>query len=315
MKIAIDVMGSDLGPAEIIAGALRWSADEKQQVVLVGAPKLIEQELGRHDCSSQMIECVPAGEVIYMDESPVNAIRKKKDASIVVGIELLKNGKADALVSCGNTGAQMAAALFILGRIPGVERTPIAIPFPNIAGGLSILIDGGANVDCNAKQLAQFALLGYVYAKEVLQVPEPKVALLNNGTEAKKGNNACVGAYQLINDQGLVNFIGNVEGRDLLKGTCDVIVCDGFIGNIVLKTLEGTALMAAKLIAEDGKPVPRALAKLDYRSIGGAPLLGLNGISIVCHGSSNSEAVYNGLQSAKFCVENNIVEKQKLLLS
>lgn len=315
MKIAVDIMGSDLGPAEIIAGAIQWSIENQQPVILVGPEAILAEELEKYDFPAELIEVVPASETITMEDVPATAVRAKKDASVVVATKLVHEKQADALVSCGNTGAQMASALLMFGRIAGVERPPLAIPLPNIRGGITLLVDGGANVDCSAKQLLEFALLGQVYAAEVFKIPTPKVALLNNGSEAKKGNRVTAAAHQLIAAQAGLHFIGNLEGREVLTGMCDILVCDGFVGNIVIKALEGVVGLAAKSILAMGNAIPEAITRLDYRQIGGVILLGLKGISMVCHGSSNREAVYSGMQAARFCVENEVVAKQTQALA
>ncbi len=311
MKIAVDIMGSDLGPAEIIAGAIKWSNDQKKNIILVGSSDIITEELSHLDYNNTLVEVAAATEVIEMDESPVSAIRKKKDSSLVIATAMVKEKKADAMLSCGNTGAQMAAALFVLGRLPGVERPPLPIPLPNLKGKITLMLDGGANVDCSPKQLLCFAQLGSVYSQQVLGNLKPQIAILNNGSEANKGNNLSINTYQLLAEQKNLNFTGFIEGREVLMGKSDVIVCDGFVGNIVLKSLEGMALLIAKAIMESGGKIPDLISNLDYRKIGGVPLLGVEGITIVCHGSSNKEAVYSGLQAACNCVENDIIFKQK----
>jgi len=316
MRIAVDVMGGDYAPGEIIAGALKWAQKSDSCILLVGARDLIEKELKSYEYDPSRVNIVDAPEVIGMDESPVTAIRKKKNSSIVVATNLVKENLADAVVSCGSTGAQMAAALFILGRIEDIERPPIVASILNSAGSFSLLVDIGANVDCRPKQLLQFAVLGKVYASISLGIENPRVALLNNGEEENKGNSLSVEAYSLFREKAELNFVGNIEGRDLFSGKSDVIVCDGFTGNIVLKTIEGMAIFMAEGIARElGGKLPRIFSEWDYTRIGGAPLLGVNGVSIVCHGSSKREAVFSGINIAENCVKNGIVEKQKKALS
>lgn len=311
MKIAVDVMGSDRGPGEVIAGAWKWAEETGNQVFLVGGADVVEREMQLAGVNSDLVRCVPASEVITMDESPAHALRKKKDASIVIATGLVKQGLADAVLSCGSTGAQMAAAIFILGRMEGVERSPIVTQLPGVQEKGTLLVDVGANVDCRPRQLLQFAVLGKTYATIVTGNPEPSVALLSNGEEEGKGNSVSVETYELLKKQNSLNFVGNIEGRDLLLGKPDVVVCDGFVGNVVIKTLEGAAMFIARAVVKEFSRLPAVFDKLDYTKIGGAPLLGVNGISIVCHGSSNREAVYYGLRAAFECGQNGIVAMQR----
>ncbi len=317
MKIAVDVMGSDHGPEEVVAGALRWSMETGHSIMLVGDIEAIKDELNNSSYDGHKVEIVAATEVIGMDESPALALRKKKDASIVVATSLVKAGKADAVLSCGSTGAQMAAAIFILGRMDGVERPPIITKFPNSRGQYTLLADVGANVDCRPRQLLQFAILGKTYASIILGKDQPRVALLSNGEEEGKGNSVTTETYELLKMQSNLNFIGNIEGRDLLMGKSEVVVCDGFVGNIVLKTLEGLVMFMAQGIKSEFGRIPAFFEQLDYTKIGGAPLLGVNGISIVCHGSSKRDAVYAGMKAAEECVQNDIIalQNQELELS
>ena len=315
MKIALDVMGGDYAPVELLAGAMKWLQENEGQIILVGDQELINEELQQHSYDPSRLEVFHASQVIGMDESPAVALRKKKDASIVVASRLVKDGIADAVVSCGSTGAQMAAAIFILGRMEGIERPPIVAAIPGRGGKPTLLIDVGANVDCRPVQLVQFALLGQAYARGVMNLDNPRVGLLNNGEEEGKGNNLSIQTYELLSGQSGLNFIGNIEGRDLFNDKCDVIVCDGFTGNILLKALEGMALFLAAGIKEELGVIPATFAQLDYTQIGGAPLLGVNGISVVCHGSSRREAVCNALNIAADSIENRIVDKQLQELS
>ncbi len=312
MRIAVDVMGGDHAPGEVIAGAVKWAGrDRKNQVLLVGRSELIKNELQAWDYLPEQVGVVHAEQVIGMDESPAQAMRKKRDASIVIATGLVKQKQADAVLSCGSTGAQMAAAVFILGRMPGIERPPIVTPIPGSGHHPTLLIDSGANVDCKPLQLLQFAILGSTYAASVLGISRPRVALLNNGEEEGKGNTAAVQGYSLLKQQSGLHFVGNVEGRDLFADRADIVVCDGFTGNIVLKVVEGTAGFMSSLAMEELGKVPASFGRLDYQTVGGAPLLGVEGISIVCHGSSRREAVYNGMLAAQDCIRGNIVEMQR----
>lgn len=311
MRIAVDVMGSDYGPTEVIAGALKWAQETKESVSLVGPLSIIEKELQAYDYDTSLVNIVEADQVIEANESPALALRRKKGASIIVATKLVKEGKADAVISCGSTGGQMAAAIFILGRLEGIERPPIVANLPALNDQYSLLMDVGANVDCKPKQLLQFALLGKVYSESIMGINNPRVALLNNGQEEGKGNNLSIETYKLLQEQADLNFIGNIEGRHIFNYKSDVIVCDGFVGNITLKTIEGMAGFIAGNIMQETGDLPKFFKKLDYTQVGGAPLLGINGISIVCHGSSKREAVYNGLKVAKQCYTNRIVASQE----
>lgn len=314
MKIAVDVMGGDHAPQEIIPGAVKWAEETTSNVILVGRESEILKELDHLNYDPSRVEIINADEVIGMEESPAAALRKKKDASIVVATKLVKEKKADAILSCGNTGAQMAAAIFILGRMEGIDRPPVIGALPNLSGSLTFLVDIGANVDCKPRQLLQFAVLGNAYARLSAGLKSPRVGLLSNGSEAAKGNQATVEVHNLLQEHEGINFIGNIEGRDILGSMADIIVCDGFIGNIILKTIEGMALFLARGIQEETGHIPELFKKLDYTQVGGAPLLGIEGISIVCHGSSKREAVYNGMCIAEKSVNEKIVEAQKMAL-
>lgn len=322
MKIALDAMGGDYAPAEIVKGAVEAVQNYELEVILVGVVETIQAELAKYPPTDR-IEIFPASQVIGMNEHPAAAIRKKKDASIVVATRLVKENVAQAVVSAGSTGAQMAAALFGLGRLGGVDRPAIATVVPTPRGP-KIILDMGANVDCRAKHLVQFAFLGSVYAEQVLKITRPQVALLNIGEEETKGNEAVVTAYQILKGSSL-NFIGNVEGRELFNTPADVIVCDGFVGNVVLKLTEGLAStlfgllkeqfsrtwltkLGAALVLPGLKELKR---QLDYTEYGGAPLLGVDGVSIICHGSSQAKAIRHALRVARECVESSFVSVLK----
>lgn len=315
MKIAIDVMGGDHAPAEIIAGAVEWAKKSDDELLLTGKEDLIAETLQNYTYPADQIHIISASQVIEMDESPAVAMRKKKDASIVVATHLVKEGRADAVLSCGSTGAQMASALFILGRIENIDRPAIVASIPNHQGSHTLLVDVGANVDCRPQQLLQFALLGKAYAGIDLDINEPRIALLNNGEEETKGNSLALESYTLLKAQAGLNFIGNIEGRDIFSAKADVIVCDGFVGNILLKAIEGLAHEAVLSCLHELEKIPSFLSRFDYSRVGGAPLLGVEGISIVCHGSSKREAVYNGIKKARDCIVKDIVKKQKLALT
>ncbi len=326
MRIAVDAMGGDFAPEEIVKGALRAVGFYSDiTVILVGQKDKIIACLPETGITPQ-IEIYEASEVVGMDEHPASAIKKKKDSSIVVATKLVKEGEADALVSAGNTGAQMAAALLGLGRIKGINRPAIGTVIPTLREG-KLLLDVGANPDAKPENLLQYGVMGSIYAEKILGIKNPKVALLNIGSEEGKGNELVQAAYSLFKTSNL-NFIGNVEGRDIPYGTADVIVCDAFVGNIVLKTIEGMAsslfqLIKQKITANTVRKIGALLIKpglkeiahsLDYAEYGGAPLLGVNGTSIICHGSSNEKAIFNAIRVAKECVEEEIIDKIKIEL-
>jgi glycerol-3-phosphate acyltransferase PlsX len=313
MRIALDVMGGDHAPQEIVAGAVQWSQSSDTTLLLVGREDSVEREL--QDCSydHKKIIVVNASQVMEMDESAA-ALRTKKDSSIAVATRLVKEGKADAVVSCGSTGAQMAAAIFILGRLEHIERPPIVAVAPGAGGKICLLLDVGANVDCKPQQLLQFALLGRVYASILTGTDNPRVGLLNNGEEESKGNSLSLETHMLLKAHPGLNFVGNIEGRDLFFGKSDVVVCDGFDGNILLKSLEGMAMFLGKACYEEMGKLPSVFQQFDYSRVGGAPLLGVDGVSIVCHGSSKREAVFNGIRIAEQCVAREMVQRQILAL-
>lgn len=314
MIIALDAMGGDFAPEETVAGAVKWSQTADEVVLLVGQAEVLQRELVKYSYDPERVKVVHASQVMGMDE-PVAALRKKMDSSIAMATRLVKQGEADAVVSCGSTGAQMAAATLILGRMAGIERPPIVAEVPGVGGKKALLLDVGANVDCKPQQLAQFALLGGVYATTLKGTINPRVGLLNNGEEEGKGNKLSTETFTLLQHIKGINFIGNVEGRDLFFDRSDVIVCDGFVGNILLKAMEGFAqLTAAASMKEIGR-LPSLYAELDNRQVGGAPLLGVDGVSIVCHGSSRREAVCNGIRMAEQCVTRGMVQSQKAALS
>lgn len=310
MKIALDVMGGDYAPEEIIKGAQEAVElyPQLEKIFLVGDEKQINEYLQE---KHNKLEIIHASEVITMDEHPGNAYRKKKDASITVATKLVKNGDAHAVVSAGSTGAQMVSSLFGLGRIKGVDRPAIGTVLPTLEGG-KLLLDVGANADCKVQNLVQFAKMGSIYAEKILGIHNPKVALVNIGSESTKGNELVIKAYEQLANLPGINFIGNIEGRDIPKGNADVMVCDGFVGNVILKLMEGMASVFTQIIKEETNksfvskmgaglmlPALKGMKKrMDYSEYGGAPLLGVDGISIICHGSSKSKAIRNAIRVA-----------------
>ncbi len=323
LRIAIDAMGGDHSPDEIVAGAVSaLQANARLSVQLVGPEQPLEALLASVAADvRERIAIVPALEVIDNDEAPAMAVRRKKDASIVVATRLLKEGKADGLLTAGSTGAFMAAGLLILGRLPGVQRPALAPILPTVDGQGVVLLDVGANMDATPEHLQQYAVMGAIYAEQVLGRATPRVGLLNVGSEPGKGNELTKEAYQLLAKQPL-NFIGNVEARDLLTGQADVVVTDGFVGNVVLKFMEGMALslfdmlkveytsdLRGKLGAGLLRPGLRRFKRnLDYSEYGGAPLLGVKLPMIKCHGSSQRKAIHNGIGQAISFIESRAGE-------
>ena len=322
MRIALDVMGGDHAPAEVLAGAKQaLSGSGELSLALVGDREAI---LGHwpEALDEPRVRVVHCAEVIGMGENPAMAYRRKKDASITVASRLVKNGEAEAVVSAGSTGAQLVAALFEIGRIPGVTRPATAVLVPTLKGP-RVLLDTGANVDSTPEIIRQFAWLGKIYCEISLGIPEPKVYLLSNGSEKEKGDGLTIAAHALLEAERGLGFAGNIEGRDLLSGYADVIVTDGFAGNVALKTMEGTALtlfsmmkdaftadVRSKLGAFLLLPALRGLrAALDYEEVGGAPLLGIAGLSIVCHGSSKAKAIKAAILKASGWIESGLMEK------
>ncbi|RIW36375.1 phosphate acyltransferase PlsX [Bacillus salacetis] len=318
MKIAIDAMGGDNAPREIVLGAKR-AVDEFNdvEIILFGDEEKIKAEIGSHE----RIEIVHTTEMILGTDEPVRAVRRKKTASMVLMAQSVADGKADACISAGNTGALMTAGLFIVGRIKGIERPALAPTLPTLDGKGFLMLDLGANADAKPEHLTQYAIMGSIYAEKVRGIANPRVGLLNIGTEEKKGNELTRSAFSLLKDSG-VNFIGNVESRDLLEGAADVVVTDGFTGNMVLKTIEGTALsifsmlkttltssfknkVAAGLVKNDLKDLKNML---DYTEYGGAGLFGLNAPVIKAHGSSNSNALFNAVRQARQMVGHSVSE-------
>jgi phosphate acyltransferase len=320
LRVAVDAMGGDYAPREVVGGAVQAAMDLGVEVLLVGPTNQIERELHSLGGGALPVTVVEAPEVIDMGEAPAMALRRKRQASILVAVETMRRGDADAVVGAGNTGAAMAASLLRLGRIEGIDRPAIAAVLPTLRGR-AILVDVGANVDCRPKHLLQFAVMGSVYANRVLGIAEPRVGLMSNGTEETKGNEVVIRAAELLRSSGL-HFTGNIEGRDFFGGVADVAVCDGFVGNLLLKFGEGLALGIFTLLREElsrgllvrlgvalATPRLRALARrMDYTEYGGAPLLGVNGICIITHGSSKAKAIRNSIALAAESVRAKMVE-------
>ena len=322
-RIAIDAMGGDHAPSEIVTGALRAREELGVEVLLVGDPQQIKAALPQH-MSTNELEIVPAEEMIAMDEEPLSAIRRKPKASINVAMDLVKLQKAEAVVSAGHSGAAMAAGLLRLGRLPGIDRPAIGAVFPTLIASKPVLIlDVGANVDCRPKFLEQFAVMGTVYSQYVLGIPEPKVGLLNIGEEPGKGNDLAVRTHQLLQENNRVAFIGNAEGRDVLSGRFDVIVCDGFVGNVLLKFAEAVGESVLQILREElpqglrgqmgtsllRPNLKRIKQRIDHAEHGGGLLLGVAGICIISHGSSQAPSIFNAIRLAKEAVDNRVLER------
>lgn len=316
MRIALDAMGGDFAPAVPVAGAVEALSHlpESSEILLVGRTKDIEAELAKLGGPRKGIRIVEAPDVVDMADKPLAAIRSKPKSSIAVGLALHKQGEADAFISAGNSGAVMAASTLMLRLHEGVDRPAIGTAFPT---GLNpvLVLDGGANVDCSARELVGFARLGAVYARDVLGRPNPAVGLLNIGEERDKGNAAVKEAQQLLNDSTHFRFIGNIEGGDILSGKCDVVVCDGFVGNVVLKFYESVARLFRELFGREldqsvleSAGVKKAFRVLDYSEYGGAPLLGVRGVSIICHGRSSAQAIKNAIRVAVQSVNGKLSE-------
>ncbi|MGA1847495.1 phosphate acyltransferase PlsX [Deferribacter abyssi] len=320
MQIVVDAMGGDHAPQEIVKGSVLAANEYNINIILVGDQVLIDQELKKiKDYPKEKISVIHAEEVITMDDLPSVAVRRKRKSSIHEGLKLVKKGEARAFFSAGNTGAVMACAKLILRPLEGVDRPAIGAVLPN-AKGHSVILDIGANVDCKPLHYLQFAIMGSAYAKFVFEKENPTVGLLSIGEEDLKGNESTKNAFNMLKESPIINFIGNVEGKELYKGKSDVVVCDGFAGNIALKVSESAAWYIGKLLKEELtknlfrklgafllKPAFQALKKrADYTEYGGAPLLGVNGVCIIGHGSSNANAVKNGIRVAYELAEKKI---------
>ncbi len=322
MKIAVDVMGTDYGPSEIIKGALQAVKAYGLDVVLVGDQDVIKKELGKEqEENNPHVYIHHASQVIEMKDHPGISVRKKKDASIVVATRLLREKECDALISSGSTGAAVAAALFGLGRIQGIERPSIATVIPSLDGA-TVLVDSGAVVDAKPETLVQSAIMGSVYAELQLGIAKPRVGLLNIGEEETKGNEQCLATYPLLKKDPHIHFVGNVEGRDINRGTVDVVVCDGFVGNVVLKTMEGLAKALSQIVKEtllDGGIIAKlgallvkpALLKLgrriDVSEYGGALLMGVKAPFIICHGNSHAKDIQSALRVCMELTQKDVV--------
>ena len=323
VRVALDAMGGDNAPGEVVLGAIQAAREYSMGVYLVGREDAIRAELAKHDTSGLDLPIVHTDEVIEMDEHPASAVRKKKKASMTMALQLVRDGSALGAVSAGNSGAMMAASLFTLKRIEGVDRPALGTVFPT-RDGVSFVLDVGANTDCKPEYLQQFALMGSIYMERIFSVASPRVGLLANGEEETKGNELVIQTHQLLKAHAEtlgINFIGNIEGREIPAGGADVVVCDGFVGNVVLKLSEGLAeTLLGMLRTQMTSSLPNKLAaavlqsglrkvfkRMDYAEYGGVPLLGINGSAIVAHGRSNAKAIKNALRVARQTSETDVV--------
>lgn len=323
-RIAIDAMGGDHAPKEVIAGALRACEELDVEILLVGDPEQIQDAFPTDQLKMPKLEVVPSEGMIEMHEEPLTSLRKKPKASINVAMDLVKQGRADAVVSAGHSGAAMAAALLRLGRLKGIDRPAIGALLPTLVAGKSVLIlDVGANVDCRPKFLEQFAVMGSIYSRSVLGIENPQVGLLNIGEEPSKGNEMALKAHQLLEKNPRVSFVGNAEGRDVLTGDFDVVVCDGFVGNVLLKFAEAIGEVLIQILREELpqgvrgklgttmlKPNLRRIGqRIDHAEHGGGLLLGVAGICIISHGSSQAPSIFNAIRLAKEAVDHNVLDQ------
>ncbi|MGH9743566.1 MAG: phosphate acyltransferase PlsX [Candidatus Acidiferrum sp.] len=328
ITIAVDAMGGDNAPRPEVEGSVLAARELGVRVLLVGQPSVVRAELARHAAPNLPIEIVPASEVITMEDHPVQAFRRKKDSSVHVAARLVREAKADGLVSAGNTGAVMTVARFLLGTLESVDRVALAAPFPNAKGGVSVLLDVGANVDSKPEHLVQFAVMGEIYYRATFGNRRPRIGLLSVGEEEMKGNELTREVYTRLK-KSTVHFVGNVEGGDLFSGNVDVIVSDGFVGNIALKICEGLAVqifgllkksIQSSLASQVGFLFSRGALKglkktIDYTEYGGAPLLGVRGVCVIGHGRSNAKAIKNAIRVAAGLSRAHINEKIEQELS
>ena len=329
VRVAIDAMGGDHAPVEVVKGAVEAVKEKENiQVLLVGKESVIQQELEKYTYDKERINVINADEVITNDEAPVMAIRRKKDSSIVVALNLVKKGEADAFVSAGSTGATLVGGQVIVGRLKGIERPALAPLIPTETG-VSLLIDCGANVDAKPSHLVQYAKIGSVYMENIMGIKNPRVGIVNNGAEEEKGNALVKETFPLLKNCPEINFVGSVEARDIPKGVVDVIVCEAFVGNVVLKLYEGVGAtlikkvkggmmknLRSKIGALLVKPaLKETLKSFDLEQYGGAPMLGLNGLVVKTHGSSKAVEVKNSIMQCITFSEQNINEKIEDIIS
>lgn len=309
--ILLDAMGGDNAPDSIIKGAILALQSENfsSSIGLVGIQDVIEAKLKEFnfDNSESRLKIFHASQVVDMHDSPTSILREKKDSSIIVGLNLHKKGEGDAFISAGSTGAMVASSLIVLGRIKGIDRPAIGVDFPTLSGS-SLVLDMGATVDCKPKQLFQFGLMGSIYKSITGNLDTPTIGLLSVGEEDTKGNEMTLKAHEMLKESDL-NFIGNVEGKDIPVGGSDVVVCDGFVGNVVLKFAEGMATFVGSVLRDEKSALQKIGAKFDYQTRGGAPLFGINGLSIISHGKSSDIAIMNALINTEKLVKEDFHKK------
>jgi glycerol-3-phosphate acyltransferase PlsX len=322
MNIALDVMGGDNAPHEVIAGAVLAAREYGVSVSLVGKPEVIARELRKHDVRGLKLPIVPASEVIEMEDKPAQAVRAKKDSSMVVACRLVKAGKADAFVTAGNTGGALAAGILHIGRMKGIQRPALITPFPTNTG-FCLLLDVGANADSRPDHLQQFAVMGSVYSRRIMGVTSPTVRILSNGEEQGKGSQLVLEATALLEQTPGVTFLGNIEGRDIVNDVADVVVTDGFTGNVLIKTAEGVGTLIRTILVEEIAATPisslggllaksalrRLSRRIDDSEFGGAVLLGLSNLLVVAHGRSNANAIRHAIRVAKQAIDYEIVNE------
>jgi glycerol-3-phosphate acyltransferase PlsX len=319
MRIIVDGMGGDNAPAAIVKGAVEAVNELGIDILITGNEDLIQEQLGKHSYPAEKIQILDAPEIITNEDNPTLAIRRKKNSSMVKGMQALANGEGDGFISAGNTGALLAGGIFLVKRIQGIDRAALTVLYPTLKGA-SLLVDAGANMDSKPEYLQQFALMGSIYMEEVMGIESPRVGLINVGTEENKGNQLAKDSFEILKDSN-INFIGNIEARDLPYGIADVMVCDGFVGNVVLKLTEGMAssifsLLKESLMADTRSKIGALMLKpqlsnmkkrLDYREYGGAPLLGTVKPVVKAHGSSDYYAFKNGIGQLKTFIERDVI--------
>ncbi|MFL0195943.1 phosphate acyltransferase PlsX [Clostridium sp. WILCCON 0269] len=323
MIIAVDGMGGDFAPGSVVEGVVEAVKAQNVDIIITGRKELIETELSKYQYDKSRIDILDTRQIITTEESPVMAVRRKKDSSLVKALQLVKEGKADAAVSAGSTGALMAGVTLVVGRIKGIERVALAPMIPG-KNGAFMIIDTGANVDCKPQYLLQFSLMGKIYFENVLKIKNPSIGLINIGIEEEKGNELTKNTYKLLKNMDL-NFVGNVEPREATNGDVNILVCDGFVGNTVLKTYEGVSLNLLNMLKEEimksttaklggiflKSVFKRIKTRLDYSEYGGSAFLGSRGICVKAHGNSNGKAFKNAVKQAVACYENRVIDKIK----
>ena len=327
MRIAIDGFGGDNAPAEIVKGVIEAVKVGGPKIVITGDSELLAKEFDKYGGKPETVDIFHAPQIVEMDESPSRVVRDKKESSLVQGAQLVKEGKASAFVSAGNTGATMAAGIFVIGRIKGMDRPAIATPIPGLKR-MALLVDAGANSECKPRNLVQFAKMGQVFMEKIYSRPDPRVGLLNVGEEEKKGPPLYQEAYALLKEEGNMNFLGNIEGREIFTDLCDVVISDGFVGNVTLKVTEGAAMTLTEILKEEIKrsitsKIGALLMKsslkslknrMDYEEYGGAPLLGVKAPVIISHGSSSAKAIKNAIFVARDMIEQEVQKSMEELL-